>query len=95
MVHVVEGHNLLIELEEVDLVCANLLHLVLVLLRLRSIHHSDASLGEVVGHCKLRVPVEADVVLVLASLLVIAAVDVVLGCSVVALGSACSIALSM
>lgn len=95
VIHVVEGHNLLIELEEVDLVRAYLLHLVLVLLCLRPIEHPDASLSKVVRHCKLRVPVEANVVLVLADLLVIDAVDVALRSAIVALRPSSSIALAV
>ena len=80
---------------KVNFVCAHFLHLILILLCLRSIQHSYSSLGEIVGHCKLRIPVEANVVLVLADLLVVDAIDVVLGSSIVALSSSSSIAFSM
>lgn len=95
VVHIVESHYFLIELEEVNFVCADFFHLVLVLLGLRSIQHSYASLREIVGHCELRVSVEADVLHVLADLLVVDAIDVVLGSTVVALGSSGSVAVSM
>lgn len=100
MVHVVERHDFLIEFEEMDFVGAYLVDCDVLLLGLRSVQHSDSSLREVVGHGELGVPVEANVVLVLTALLVLCivrihSVDVALEATVVAIGSASSISVSM
>jgi len=73
VIDVVKGHNLLVELEEVDLVCSCRFKLLLVCLILGSIDHSDACLCKVVCHRKLRVPIEADVLLMLASVVALIA----------------------
>lgn len=62
MVNVVEGDNLLIELEEMDLVRHHCLYLLLVL----PINHTDTCLREVVGHSQLRIPVETNILLVVS-----------------------------
>ena len=95
MVHVIECNYLLIELEEMNLVGPHLLHLILVLVSLRPIQHSNASLGEVVGHRELRVPIEADVILVLANLLIVHSIYVALCPAVVALRPSASVPISV
>lgn len=95
MVHVIERNYLLIELEEMNLVGPHLLHLILVLMSLRPIQHSDASLGEVVRHRELRVPIEADVILVLANLLIVHSIYVTLCPTVVALRPSASVPISV
>ena len=90
MVHVVERHDFLIEFEEMDFVGAYLVDCDVLLLGLRSVQHSDSSLREVVGHGELRVSVEADVVLVLAHLLVVYSIHIALAAAVVALRPATS-----
>ena len=66
VVHVVEGHDLLVELKEVNFVCPGSLKHLLLGIGL-PLDHSNSSLREIVGHCQLRIPVEADVLLVLAA----------------------------
>ena len=95
MVHIIECNYLLIKLEEMNLVGPYLLHLILVLVSLRPIQHSNASLGKVVGHRELRVPIEADVILVLANLLVVHSIYVTLCPTVVALSPSASIPISV
>ena len=63
LVDIEKSDYLLVELEEVDLVGVDHLHLVS---SRRLVHHSDASRLEVVRHGELGVPVEADVLLVLS-----------------------------
>jgi hypothetical protein len=63
VVDVVESYDLLVEFKEVDLVGHYCFYFLLVL----PVYHADASLGEVVGHCELRIPVEADVLLVVGN----------------------------
>jgi hypothetical protein len=62
MVDIVERNYLLIKLEEMDFVCHHCLDFLLVL----SVDHTDPRLRKVIGHCKLRVTVEADVLLVVS-----------------------------
>jgi hypothetical protein len=95
MVHVIERNYLLIELEEMNLVGPHLLHLILVLVSLRSIQHSNAGLGEVVRHRELRVPIETDVILVLANLLIVHSIYVALCPAVVALRPSTSVPISV
>ena len=63
VIDVVESHNLLVKLEEMDLVGHYCFYFLLVL----PINHTDAGLGEVVGHGELRIPVVADVLLVVCN----------------------------
>jgi hypothetical protein len=63
MVDIVESHDLLVEFEEVDLVSHYCFDFLLIL----SIDHADTSLREVIGHGELRIPVEADVLLVVGN----------------------------
>jgi hypothetical protein len=87
MIHVIEGYNFLIELEEVNFIRTNLFHLILILLSLRSIQHSYTCLSKVVRHGKLRVPIKAYILLVLTLYwwLVVDAIDVVLGSTIITL----------
>ena len=62
VIDVVECDYLLIKLEEMDFVRHHCLDFLLVL----SVDHTDTCLRKVVGHCKLRVTVEADVLLVVS-----------------------------
>lgn len=71
MVHVVEGYYLLIEFEEMDFVRADGILMLKVLLILGPIQHPDTGLLKVVCHRKLGVTVEANVLLVLARLLIL------------------------
>ena len=71
MVNVVESNYLLIEFEEVDFVCADGVLLLRMSFILRSVQHPDTGLLKVVCHRKLGVPVEANVLLVFASLLIL------------------------
>ena len=73
VIDVIKGHNLLVKFEEVDLVGSCRFKLLLVRLILWSIDHSDACLCKIVGHCKLRVPIEADILLMLASVVALIA----------------------
>ena len=67
MIHVVEGYDLLVELEEVDFVGPDRFDLLLVC-GLGSVDKPDACLGEVVGHGELRISIEADVLVLLVVL---------------------------
>ena len=62
MINVVECNYLLIKLEEMDFVCHHCLYFLLIL----TVDHTDPCLGKVVGHCKLGVSVETDVLLVVS-----------------------------
>jgi hypothetical protein len=63
VVDVVKSHNLLIELEEVNLVGHNCFYFLLIL----PINHANPCLGKVIGHGELRIPVKADVLLVVGN----------------------------
>lgn len=65
LVDVVECHDFLVELEEMDFVCHYLLYSLLVVL-CRLSDQPDAGLFEIVGHRKLRVSVKANVLALLA-----------------------------
>ena len=58
VVNIIERHNLLIKFEKMNFVCPNHFKLLLVLVILGTIDHTDASLVEVISHRKLRVSVE-------------------------------------
>ena len=62
VIDVVERYYLLIKLEEMDFVCHHCLNFLLVL----TVDHTDPCLGKVVGHCKLGVTIETDVLLVVS-----------------------------
>ena len=62
MIDVVERYYLLIKFEEMDFVCHHCLDFLLVL----AVDHSDPCLRKVVGHCKLRVTIETDILLVVS-----------------------------
>ena len=62
MVNVIKCHNFLIKFKEVDFIGSSGFNLLVVaVVVLWSVYHPDACLSEVVGHCKLRVSVEAYV----------------------------------
>lgn len=61
VINIVECHNFLIKLEEMDFVGPYHLKFLLILIFLSSINHTDTGLLEIVRHGKLRVSVEWNV----------------------------------
>lgn len=61
VIDVIKCHDLLVKFEKMNFVCSNNFQLLLILVVLRAVYHSDASLGKIVSHSELRISIERNI----------------------------------